>query len=67
LVNCGAICYLLTIWVFVFFPIATPVTPATMNWNILMFGATMIFAVCYYFLVGRRRYISPVSLVERDL
>lgn len=66
-VNCGAVCFLLTIWVFVFFPIATPVTPATMNWNILMFGATMIFSVCYFFFVGKKRYVSPVNLVERGL
>jgi amino acid transporter len=30
-VNFGAVAYLLIVWVFIFFPTQTPVTPSTMN------------------------------------
>jgi amino acid transporter len=30
-INVGAVVYLLFVWVFVFFPTQTPVTPSTMN------------------------------------
>jgi amino acid transporter len=66
-VNAGAICFLLTVWIFVFFPVETPVTPSTMNWNVLIFCSTMIFAVVYYFARGRRTYTSPVDLVKRSV
>jgi choline transport protein len=66
-VNIGALMFLLVVWVFVFFPVAIPVTPSSMNWNALMFGGTMIFAVIYYLLVGRRTYTAPVEFVKRDL
>jgi len=65
-VNVGAVLFLAVVWVFVFFPVSTPVTPSTMNWNIVMFGGTMIFAVFYYLLVGRRTYTAPVDLVKRS-
>jgi len=65
-VNVGAVAFLLVVWVFVFFPLAPGVTPETMNWSILMFGSTMLFAVMYYLLVGRKTYRSPVDLVKRD-
>jgi len=59
--------FLLVVWVFVFFPVATPVTPTTMNWNVVMFVGTMIFAVVYYLSVGKSTYTSPVEFVKRDL
>lgn len=55
------------IWVFVFFPVETPVTLRTMNWNAVIFGGTMIFAVCYYLVVGRKTYTAPVDFVKREL
>lgn len=51
---------------FVFFPLTPVVTPETMNWSILMFGSTMLFAVVYYMLVGKKTYKSPVDLVKRE-
>jgi choline transport protein len=65
-VNIGAISFLLVFWVFVFFPVATPVTLSTMNWNVVMFGGTMIFAMIYYLLVGKSTYTAPVELVKRS-
>jgi len=65
-INLAALAYLLTIWVFLFFPISTPVDAATMNWNSLIYGGTIVFAVIYYFLFGRKSYVPPVALVVRD-
>jgi len=66
-VNIGALLYLVMVWVFIFFPVAIPVTPSSMNWNAVMFGGTMIFAVFYYLLIGRRTYTAPVEFVKRSL
>jgi len=66
-INIGAIIFLLIVWVFIFFPVEIPVTPETMNWNCVMFGGVMIFAVIYYFIYGRKVYSPPVELVKRDL
>jgi choline transport protein len=65
-INFGALLFLLVVWVFVFFPVAIPVTPSTMNWNVVMFGGTMIFAVVYYLVVGKSTYTPPVELVKRS-
>ncbi|KAK3317953.1 amino acid permease [Apodospora peruviana] len=67
-VNVGAIMFLLVVWVFTFFPIAGGefLTLETMNWNSLMFGACMLFAVVYYFIFGKHTYTPPVMLVKRD-
>jgi choline transport protein len=65
-INLGALAYLFTIWVFLFFPIAIPVDAATMNWNSLIYGGTLLFAVIYYFVIGRKYYVPPVALVSRE-
>jgi amino acid transporter len=65
-INIGAVMFLLVVWVFVFFPVAIPVTLSTMNWNAVMFGGTMIFAIVYYLFVGKKTYTSPVELVKRS-
>jgi len=65
-VNMGAVAFLLVVWIFVFFPLSPVVTAETMNWSILMFGFTMLFAVVYYLLVGKKTYKSPVDLIKRD-
>ena len=56
----------MTIWIFLFFPIAIPVDAATMNWNSLIYGTTIVFAVVYYFVYGRKNYVPPVALVSRE-
>ncbi|KAM7188891.1 Amino acid/polyamine transporter I [Naviculisporaceae sp. PSN 640] len=67
-INLGAIAFLLIVWIFIFFPISTgeALTPETMNWNSVMFGGAMIFAIGYYFIVGKKKYTPPVMLVKRD-
>ncbi len=65
-INIGAVAFLAVVWVFVFFPVSTPVTAESMNWNVVMFCGTMIFAIAYYFARGHKEYRSPVALVRRD-
>lgn len=66
-VNILALCYLAPVFVFSFFPAATPVTPSTMNWAIVMFTGIMGFATIYYVAVGHKHYVPPVALVMRDI
>lgn len=66
-VNILALCYLAPIFVFSFFPAATPTTPTAMNWAVVMFFAIMGFATVYYFVHGRKVYVPPVALVKREM
>lgn len=65
-VNAAAVAFLLVVWVFIFFPLTAEVTPDTMNWNVVMFCGTMIFAVIYYFVAGKKNYSPPCQLIKRD-
>lgn len=57
--NIFSCVFLIIIWFFSFWPPYTPVTAATMNYNVLMLGATAIFAVIYYAVYARKVYIGP--------
>lgn len=65
-INILAICFLLPVFVFMFFPAVVSPTPQTMNWAIVMYVGIMSFATAYYFVWGRRDYVAPVALVKRD-
>ncbi|KAK5164589.1 uncharacterized protein LTR77_009795 [Saxophila tyrrhenica] len=66
-VNLGALAWLLTVWVFCFFPLATGVqlTLATMNWNCVIYGGLIIVGMVYWFVRGKKTYTPPVLYVER--
>ena len=66
-VNVFAVAYLWIVFFFTFFPEATPVTPVTMNWNILIYGFVVGFAIVYFFVKGRREYVGPVVYVNKDV
>ena len=66
-VNVCALMFLLPIFVFSFFPLATPVMASTMNWGIVLFSGIIIFATGYYFIYARHVYVPPVALVKREL
>ncbi len=66
-VNALAVCFILPVYVFMFFPAATPVVPSTMNWGIAIYGGMVLFATVYYVLLGRFRYVPPVALVKREI
>lgn len=66
MVNSVALLFLMWIWVFCFFPIENHPTPSGMNWNIVINGGVMIFAVAYYYLYAKRQYFGPVALVKQE-
>jgi choline transport protein len=53
MINGFAIAYLVVIFFFVMWPPVNHPTPATMNYSSVMFGATMIFSVGYYFAYAK--------------
>ncbi|KAJ9142926.1 Amino acid permease [Pleurostoma richardsiae] len=65
-VNVGAVMFLVIVWVFIFFPIEPNPSPVDMNWNAPIFGGTMLFAMAYYLVWGRKTYTSPAELVKRN-
>lgn len=64
-VNIAALCFLTPIWIFAFWPLATPVTASSMNWSSTMFVGILMIAVVYYFVKGKHFYVGPVVLVKR--
>lgn len=66
-INIAAVAFLLPLWFFVFWPLATPVTAATMNWSSVLFVGVIVFFVVWYFVKARHVYSGPVTLVKRDL
>lgn len=66
-INDVSILFLVLVFIMSFFPEATPVTLSTMNWNILIYGFTICFAIGYFFVYGRRVYVGPVTLVRKDM
>lgn len=65
--NDFSILYLIIVFVFTFFPEATPVTAETMNWNILIYGFTVLFAVVWFLVRGRYQYAGPVEYVRKNM
>ncbi|KAH8807566.1 putative GABA permease [Xylogone sp. PMI_703] len=66
-INVFSVLYLLIVYIFSFFPLATPVTPETMNWNALIYGFTVCFAIIYFIMKGRYVYNGPVALARKDM
>ncbi|KAF7929298.1 uncharacterized protein EAE98_005217 [Botrytis deweyae] len=62
--NAFACVYLFVLWFWAFWPPQTPVVPATMNFSILTFGATVLFAVFWYLVDGRKSYQGPLIEIE---
>ena len=63
--NIFAEIFLLFAFVLTFFPGDVNPTPAEMNWAILVYGATIIGALLYYFFKGRHVYDGPVEYVRK--
>ena len=67
IINAIACAYLIIALIFSFFPPATPVTPDTMNYSILVFGTVVLGSVVYYVVIAHRTYDGPVIEVsERE-
>ena len=65
-INIASLLFLTPLWFFAFWPLATPVTAATMQWSSVMFVGTIVFAVGYYVTVARHHYTGPVVQVKRS-
>ena len=63
----AAICWLVPIFVFIQFPGVTPTPAASINFSSLLIGSVVIFATCYYVVIGRKAYISPKHRLHREL
>ena len=59
-VNLFAVCFGIIIFFFSFWPVATPVQAATMNYSVLMTGSVILFAILYYVAYARRAYTGPI-------
>lgn len=66
-VNVAALCFLVVVFVFSFFPPITPVTPTSMNWGCLLYGFMILFSTGFYVSHGKKVYTPPVFRVRRDL
>jgi choline transport protein len=63
-INIAALCFLVLVFVFPFFPAAAHPDAAGMNWNILVTGCVMGAALLYYFFRARYVYVGPVNYVK---
>lgn len=59
-VNVFSVAFGLIIFFFSFWPVATPVTAAHMNFSVLMTGSVVLFAVIYYLVWARHTYKGPI-------
>jgi choline transport protein len=48
-------------------PLATPVTAATMNWSSVLFFSCILISIIFWFAKGRHVYTGPVAQMRRDL
>ena len=58
--NALACAYLVVIFFFSFWPPENPPSAKSMNYSVLMLGATAIFSVLYYVLYARKTYKGPL-------
>ena len=63
-VNGFACAYISVILFFTFWPPDQPVTPANMNYSVLITGAVVVFSMFWYFLQGHKDYTGPVVEVS---
>lgn len=66
-INDFSILYLCLVLLMSFFPETAIVNATTMNWNILIYGFTVIFSMIWFFFRGRMQYDGPVEYVRTDI
>ena len=64
--NILAIVYMIILIIFSFFPGATPVTPVTMNYSVVVTGGVVVFSTVYYFAHARKFYTGPIVEVRLE-
>lgn len=65
-VNIFSVLFSCLALVVTFFPTSPKPEAATMNWNILVYGAVILFSVVYFIFRGRHRYVGPVEYTKKD-
>jgi uncharacterized membrane protein YdbT with pleckstrin-like domain len=60
IVNILGLIYTAITMFFSFWPSTEVVTPVTMNWSCLLFGASLIFSVLFYVIWGKHSYKWPI-------
>lgn len=60
-INLFSIVYSIFISIFLFFPIALPVTAANFNWTVVVFFGVVFIAQGYWFTFGRKQFSGPVK------
>jgi choline transport protein len=58
--NAVGLGYIIIALFFSFFPSTSTVTPVSMNWSCLLFGATVLFSIGYYMVYGKKTYKWPI-------
>jgi choline transport protein len=49
-----------------FFPVAPNPDYANFNWTTAVFGVTVLWAIGYYHVWGKKNYAGPVEYVKRQ-
>jgi choline transport protein len=62
--NLVAVVYSLFTMVWMFFPAFIPVTPANMNWTVVVFFGSVLISIVCWFVYGNRSYHGPVQEVD---
>ena len=57
--NLFACVYLFVLWFFSFWPGSVEVTAQSMNFSSVTFGGTVLFAIVWYYVRGRKTYVGP--------
>ncbi|KAI7848791.1 amino acid/polyamine transporter I [Circinella umbellata] len=65
-INIIAVIWVIFFGVILCIPSAHPITPETMNWSCLMLGATIIFALTFWQVSGRKIYKGPLQTITGE-
>ncbi|RMX82637.1 hypothetical protein D0869_05903 [Hortaea werneckii] len=65
-INITAVCFVLPLFVFAFFPLTKEVDRETLNYASVMSVGVLFIALVYYVVRGRNLYVGPVALIEED-
>lgn len=64
-INLVSLFFLAIFFILAFFPSYKSPDAASMNWNILIYGAVVLLSTLYYFVKGRHVYDGPVEYVRK--
>ena len=65
LINIISMAFLVFFFILAFFPSSPHPDAASMNWNILIYGAVILLSTVYYLFWGKKHYDGPVEYVRK--